>query len=179
MKKNEGTLNLPFTGAGRFLLCLFLAGFLTAAAAAQEHSAVMIKGNSWITGIPGFGANVFPAISAEYRSGDTTFSIWVSGEPLVFSQAVWESRTLPRGSRLTGVMQRDNGGTLLVGFPLNSENETGAWTVLFQFPRRTADTGFDDAGADRLIAAWTSRFRYFMSLVKTASDISLPAVVTF
>jgi hypothetical protein len=175
----------------RFFAVLSLAGFLTVAAAAQDRSAVLIKGNTWGSGIPGFGSNVFSALSGEYRldsksapdAGDSpakeVFSVRVSTDPLVFSRDFWQHRPLPRGSALGDAMQREEeDGSFLVGFPFNGGNNMGTWTVLFQFPRESA-FALTDAGINRLIAAWIGRFRYFLSLIKTSSDISLPAVVNF
>jgi hypothetical protein len=72
-----------------------------------------------------------------------------------------------------------NGEGFLIGFLFSGGNEIGSWTVLFQFPRGIDAAGLNEADANRLITAWIGRFRYFLSLIKTSSDVSLPAVVTF
>jgi hypothetical protein len=190
----------------RFLATFSLALFLTVSGAAQERNAVMVRGNTWQTGIPGFGSNRFSALSGEYRldyplgtvfsspekvaetenaaarnedSGNAVFSVWISAEPLVFSQSLWQARPLLLGSGITQAVQQVNEDAFLVGFFFSGGNEIGSWTVLFQFPRGIAAAGLNEADANRLITAWISRFRYFLSLIKTSSDVSLPAIVKF
>jgi hypothetical protein len=194
-------------GIFRFLATLFLAMFLTMSGAAQDRNAVMVRGNAWQTGIPGFGSNSFSALSGEYRldyplgtvfsgsekvveaekttkalnedSEKAVFSVWISGEPLFFSQSLWQERPLLRGSGITQAAQRVSEGAFLIGFLFSGGDEIGSWTVLFQFPRGIGAAGLNEADANRLITAWISRFRYFLSLIKTSSDISLPAIVKF
>jgi hypothetical protein len=154
---------------------------------AQEHP-------EWATGIPGFGNNVFSVLWGEYRvetiqgpgsaaqseaaaaSGGDDFSVRVSGENLLFDPNLWQPRP---GTGISGILQRQDGQAILISFPFSGGNNLGAWTIIFHFPRGLAATGLDDLSINRFINAWYGRFRYFLSLVKTSSDISLPAVIRF
>ncbi|GHV94421.1 hypothetical protein AGMMS50293_07410 [Spirochaetia bacterium] len=171
----------------RFCFLCFLA--LAAAAGAQEQRAVMIRGNEWQTGIPGFGNNVFQSLFGEYevesgirpqsgQAGHTVqgvFSVRVCAEePLVFAEGLWQPRP-----GLGPAVQRQDGDSLLVSIPYSNQNIAGSWIILFQFPRALTEAGFNDAAANRLIRSWTDRFGYFLSLIKNFADISLPAVVNF
>jgi hypothetical protein len=152
---------------------------------AQERQAVLIRGNEWQAGIPGFGSNMFNALFGEYRldiasvnadraaaAAEDRFFVRVSREPLLFTSERWQ---LWPG--IDGAMQRGEGDSLLVGFHFDSPNDAGSWTAVFQFSQGLSS--MDPAGINRMINAWTRRFGYFLSLVKSFSDISLPAVVEF
>jgi hypothetical protein len=158
---------------------------------AQNQQAVLVKGNEWQTGIPGFGSNTFPALFGEYltQAADAVsaapreyqsrqFMVRVSGQALLFNPALWQPRP-----NLNSAVQRQDGDSFLIAFPFSIPGGAGSLTIIFQFPRGLGDSGdeslFGEAEADRLIRAWTGRFGYFLSLVKNFADISLPAVVGF
>jgi hypothetical protein len=173
-------------------ICFFGFVFLVPGLFAQNQRAVLIKGNEWQTGIPGFGINTFPALFGEYLTepaavtavtagGDyrpLRFMIRVSGQALFFDPGLWQPRP-----GVNSAMQQQNNDSLLIAIPYTGQNDTGTWTILFQFPRGPGEDAnsplFSEAEADRLIRAWTGRFGYFLSLVKNFADISLPAVVVF
>jgi hypothetical protein len=139
-------------------------------------------------GFPGFGDNAFPSLYGEYRlefpdqppsggaSGPGVFSLWLSGEALYFPEGLWEGRPGTGGYR---ILQRKEGESLLAATVLDGGPNHGLWTAAFQFPRGLEPLGLDDSGANQLIRAWVSRFLYFLSLVKTPGEVSLPAVVSF
>jgi hypothetical protein len=168
---------------GVFFVAAF---FFTAAAGAQTQRAVLIRGNEWRTGIPGFGINVFSSLFGEYRIETSSaeggppgeqagvFFVRVSGEALLFDQGLWQSRPEP-----SSALQREESGSLLVAIPFPGGADLGSWTILFQFPADLRQTGLDQTSANSFMNAWVRRFRYFLLLIKTASDISLPAVVDF
>jgi hypothetical protein len=140
---------------------------------AVPREAVLTRGNGWVTGIPGFGSNAFPALSGEYSLGAAVFSVYASREPIFFSDT-WQRRP---GTGTAAVFQRLVGNTFLAAAVLEAGPDP--WTVVFEFPGGIADTGLEDAAFNRLIGAWSSRFLYFVSLVKTPGDVSLPAAVGF
>ncbi|MDR1288114.1 MAG: hypothetical protein LBK08_10935 [Treponema sp.] len=169
-----------------FFLCLC---GIWGTAFAQNTSAVLVRGNAWVSGLPGIGENAFPCFFGDYRiagaaasantaaSADTNvsanggaplFSVYICREALVFSERLWQMRP---GFPGRGAVQRREDGSLFVCFP----SESGFWTVMFRFPSE----GFDGPALDRFAAVWLERFRYFFSLAKGISDISFPAVVNF
>jgi hypothetical protein len=152
---------------------------------AAERGAVLTRGNGWVSGVPGFGDNAFPALSGEYRlegmetpeagakAGTTGFSVRTSRAPLFFS-GDWEPR-----SGINAVYQRFRGKDFLAAAVLDGGPDLGAWTVIFEFPGGIEESGLGNAGFNRLIGVWSSKFLYFLSLIKTPGDVSLPAVVVF
>jgi hypothetical protein len=157
---------------------LFVFSFFLLAAAglgAQEQGAILVRGNIWSRGLPGIEPNGFPVLHGEYnlKTGETgadmVFSVWICGEPLVFSQDGWQNR---QGIQGYTAFQRREGETLFIAVPL--QNNQGAYTAMFRFTGDETEAMFN-----RLIRAWSSRFLYFLSSIKNASDISLPAVVNF
>jgi hypothetical protein len=152
---------------------LFLGVFLSA----QNQRAVLIRGNSWITEKDTFSIGTSTVLFGEYAvetqaAAQSGFFVRVSGGSLLLTGDRWQPR--PGAGSL---LQRQEDSSLVIGFLFAGGADMGAWTVLFQFPQ--SDGLIDDAAINRLIDAWTGRFRYFLSMVKVASDMSLPAVVNF
>jgi hypothetical protein len=176
---------------GLIVFCCLFAGFAAPGAEAQNRRAVLDRGNVWVTGIPGFGENRFPALFGEYRlelpagnaspgaaegAGEQRCRIWLSGERLPFAGESWQPRP---GIAGVSAVQRREGEVLLAGFFFSGGANLGAWTAVFLFPQGIAAAGLDDAGADALMGRWLNRFLYFLSLIKTPADVSLPAVIAF
>ena len=161
-------------------LPVLLAGPAPGAGAQNAGQAILVRGNGWVMGISGLGDNVFPALTGQYRleraegewspAGTSAFSVWLTAEPLVFSEGIWQPR-----NGLPGALERKGGEGRFVSLPLSTER--GAWTAIFLFHDGAVMP--DDAGLNRLINAWTGRFLYYFSLVKILTDVSLPAVVPF
>ena len=156
---------------------------------AQNRQAVMVTGNTWITGNPGFGGENITALFGEYRvefpgeidrESPYTFTVRVCIEPGLLTAEGWQLR--PGSSSL---LQRQEKPGLLIGFPFSGGVGLGVWTVIFCFPPgsgaelQTLPDGLGNADINRLINAWTERFYYFFSLIKVSSDMSLPAVFGF
>jgi hypothetical protein len=163
----------------RFSLIFFLCLCTGIFAFAQNRSALLIRGNTWITGLPGIEENAFSCFYGDYRlagldSGTAVFSVYICREPLLFDGQIWQSR-----AGLTGrAVQRSDGEDLFIGLPVETGLPLGAgggWTILFRF---SGDKPGDET-INRLVGEWAAKFRYFFSLVKTISDVSLPAVVNF
>jgi hypothetical protein len=158
-----------------FVLCLFTDALVFA----QSRSALLVRGNAWITGLPGIEENAFPCFFGNYRldgldSGPAVFSVYICRETVLFDGRIWLSREGLPGP----AVQRADGEVLFIGLsPVSSGNpaSAGGWTFLFRFSENKPG----DEAINRLIDAWTARFRYFFSLVKSISDVSLPAVVNF
>jgi hypothetical protein len=137
--------------------------------------AILFRGNAWGSGVPGFGENVFSAISGEYRlegaafgDGTAVLPLWVSREPLFFS-AEWTP--VPEISGYEARRRAWEEGFLLA-LSIDSGAARGRWIAVFKF-----SSGESQAG--RFAAAWADRFLYFLYLAKSAGEVSLPAVVTF
>ncbi|GHV92333.1 hypothetical protein AGMMS50268_28360 [Spirochaetia bacterium] len=162
---------------------------------------ILVRGNTWVLGLPGFGSNRFSALFGEYRRAEsaepgsagaapdsgapdaaipaaekTTFFLWLSGEGLDFSDGAWQAR--PGLGAAYSARQRRDGEGLIISLSLNGQS-WGAYTALFEFPRGIAAAGLTEAQANGLVQAWAAKFLYFLALVKTAGDMSLPAVVEF
>ena len=147
---------------------------------AQNQRAVLVKGNSWITENNLFSVGVSTVLFGEYNvetqaAGSPAvlgiFSVRVSRDNQLLTGDSWQRRP---GSG--SFLQRLEGSNLYIGFQFAGGASLGSWTIVFQFPDPEK---FDDPAINRLIDAWTGRFRYFLSLVKVPSDMSLPAVFNF
>ncbi|MDR1100059.1 MAG: hypothetical protein LBL28_06215 [Treponema sp.] len=170
------------------ILCLcFFAGFTVPRAGAQDRRAVLDRGNIWVRGIPGLGNNVLPALFGEYRlelsagedageaeTGEPRCRIWLCGEALTFPGDSWQRRTQIAG---VPIVQKEEESARLLGFSFSGGTALGVWTAVMQFPPETA--GLDEPGINALIGRWLNRFLYFLSLIKSPADVSLPAVFTF
>jgi hypothetical protein len=187
------TTNVPYRRAVFFVksgacvpvllfLCLF-AGFTVTGAGAQERRAVLSRGNAWVTGIPGFETNVFPAVFGAYRlefpspgteDGEGVL-VWLCGEPLYFAESAWQ----PWSGSGFSVVQRREGDVLLLGFSFSGGPSLGTWTAVFQFPQGIEAAGLNRESVNALIYKWTERVRYFLFLIKNPADVSLPAAFTF
>jgi hypothetical protein len=155
-------------------------------AAAAQRRAVLARGNKWVRGIPGIADNAFPALLGEYRlegldpqgpeeRGPAAFFVYISRESVFFS-GDWQRQP---GAGNNAVFQRFRGNDLLAAMVLEAGPLQGSWTVVFEFPGGMAAMGLEDAAFNRLIGVWTSRFLYFVSLIKMPGDVSLPAAVVF
>ncbi|MDR1278334.1 MAG: hypothetical protein LBK02_06260 [Treponema sp.] len=172
------------------ILCLcFFAGFAAPQAGAQNRRAVLDRGNTWVRGIPGFGNNGVSALFGEYRlefpaggeageteTGEPRCRIWLCGENLSFPEDSWQRRTQIAG---VSILQKEEESARLFGFSFSGGTALGVWTAVMQFPRETAAAGLDEPGINALIGRWLNRFLYFLSLIKSPADVSLPAVFTF
>jgi hypothetical protein len=151
-------------------------------AAAAERRVVLIRGNAWVTGIPGFGENALSALLGEYRideggTGEAAarlFRVWLSREPLYFAEPLWQNRN---GTPASRVLQQIQGDRLLAAVRIDGGPEQGEWIAVFQFS--TANFAAGAGEIDPLIGAYITRFLYFLSLTHDISELSLPAIVTF
>jgi hypothetical protein len=167
---------------------------------AQNRQAVMLRGNTWVTENPAFSDGTVTSLFGEYcveipgaeiPGSQYTFTVRVTGEPRILTSGGWKPRP---GS--ASLLQRKENGATLIGFLFSGGEHLGSWTVMFGFPVTgeaeqppagmqpaagisIPENILDDADINRLINEWTERFQYFFSLVKFASDMSLPAVVMF
>jgi hypothetical protein len=169
---------------GLIPLLWFLTGAGLQSAEAQTRRAVLDRGNTWVTEIPGLGDRRVSALFGEYRldlpAGDAAREqccrIWLTGESLSLGGDSWQPRTQIAG---VPVFQRQDGEALLAAFTFSGGPGMGSWTAVFQFPQGLPAAGLDDAGANALMSRWLNRFLYFFPLIKTPADVSLPAVVVF
>lgn len=144
------------------------------------REAILIKGNDWISGIPGFEENSFPTLSGEYRlrtgrtDGGNRFFVYLSSERLYFS-AEWQP------GREIGNIQIFQRSTVY-GFMVAGVLDDGHgvfWTAVFLFPLGREDLPLSDDAFDQMLRAWFSKLLYFLSLARTPAEISVPAVVEF
>lgn len=165
------------------------------AAPQENHAVILIRGNYWTPGIPGFGANSFSALTGEYRFEDLSsqtdetgesnegrdFSVYLTMEPLYFSEE-WKQR--PRTGDIT-VFQRTGEEGFITATVLEDSREASdfpkgvSWTAVFLFPRGLEEAGFSEDVYTQMLRIWMGRFSYFLSLSNTTREISLPAVVDF
>ena len=174
---------------GKFLLktsffCLFLV--LGTGLFSQNRRAVMVQGNKWLVEAPFLGGNETAVLFGEYRienrsgtdENEGVFYVKVSGNPLLLSGKSWQARP-----GTPGLQQLVDGTSLYIGHVFAGGHLLGSWTIIFQFYGADLDglgtNRLDAVTINRLISIWTDRFKYFLSLVKFTSDMSLPAVVDF
>jgi len=149
------------------------------------REAILIRGNEWIYGIPGFGDNSFHAISGEYllqtasqpRTGTregNDFKVYLSPELFYFSDE-WETR---RGTGTMQVFERHVGGEFIAAAMLD-DGRGVLWAAVFQFPFGLEGAALNDDSFLQMLRAWSSRLLYFMSLARSIGEISIPAVVEF
>jgi hypothetical protein len=134
---------------------------------------ILEKGNVWTTGIPGFGENALSALSGTYSIAAPdgtadTFTVWLCRETLCYDG--WENRG-GIWSEDFRVLEKYGGDGLLVAAPFGE-----TWTGIFSFPG-ASDLSRNDI--DRIIGIYRSRFLYFLTLIHSGSDISLPARADF
>ena len=152
--------------------------------AATERGAVLLMGNSWVSGVPGFEANGFSALTGEYRldglaagdgkdAGEGEFSVYITREILYFSGEWKSSRT----GNIT-VFQRSGEEGFIAAVVLE-KNQENIWTVIFQFPSGTEQGGLVPDVFNSMLRSWVNKFQYFLSQARSTAEISLPAVVVF
>jgi hypothetical protein len=136
---------------------------------------ILENGNTWTIGVPGFSENALPALSGVYRivtPGETAdagmFSVWLCRETLYYSD--WDIRA-GIWSEDFQVLEKYGKDGLIVAAPFNE-----IWTGVFSFPGESELSGND---VDRIIGIYRSRFLYFLTLVRSGSDVSLPALADF
>ena len=141
---------------------------------------VLVRGNIWINGIPGFEDNSFPALSGEYRlqtastGEEKIFTIYTSLSHLYFSKD-WQTK--PDTGNIQ-VFQRQNGDEFLAATTLD-DGKGVIWTTVFRFPQGFEALMLSEESFNQMLQAWMGRFLYFLALVRTQKEISLPAVVEF
>ena len=156
--------------------------------AAHGSAAILVKGNGWVSGIPGFGTNAFRALAGAYRldGADTAenavtgkdaagnnFNVFVTGELLYFS-GEWQAAT-------AGNMQAYQlyGADGFVEALILEDSKGVFRTVVFQVPQGLDSGGITAFSFSRMLPAWAGKFLYFASQADSAAEISLPAVVEF
>ena len=152
------------------------------ASATAGREVVLVRGNYWISGIAGFGANGFSALAGEYRfqaagekgNPEGDFSVYVTREALYFS-GEWQVRP---GTGNIPVVQRTGEEGYLVAAAVDDGHGI-SWTAVFRFKRGLEGSGISGDLFNRMLQVWTSRLSYFLSNSRTAGDISLPAVLEF
>ena len=149
-----------------------------------DRELVLIRGNYWVTGIAGFGANSFLALAGEYRlqaagilrpeppSGEGDFSVCLTMEPLYFS-GEWQVRP---GTGNISALQREGEEGFLVAAVVHDSRGT-SWIAVFRFKQGLEGIGINGDLFNRILQNWVSRVSYFLSLSKTQGDISLPAAL--
>jgi hypothetical protein len=148
----------------------------------QSRAAILLRGNEWVTGIPGFGENAFPAIFGAYRLDEqgrepgyssveeAAFSVWVCHEALFFDDN-WQFLRDIGGYPVHKYLKNDN-LSLVVSF----ESSTGRpWDAVFIFARGIQDNSW----LNQFIEAWIYRFLHFLSSAEMDEQLSLPAVVSY
>ena len=147
-----------------------------------NRAAVMVRGNNWVSGVPGPETNVFSALTGDYRlegvvsgqnSAEEAFSVYVTGALLYYSDE-WRSTTAGN----IPLSERAGEDGLIVTGVLEDSSST-FWTVIFHFPRGLEGCGLDPGSFNQMFSAWTSRLLYYISQANTTGEISLPAVVEF
>jgi len=168
------------------------AGPVSAAESAQKAESarrmLLVRGNQWVNGIPGFGANGFFALKGEYQllpraeneagnNGAGDFFVYLTKESLYFS-ADWQIRQQNRALQQNRTLQRSGEDGFLAAVTID-DGRGSSWIAVFLFPLGIEETGLGADAFDQLIRAWTGRFLYFYSLSRTIGELSLPAIVEF
>ena len=153
---------------------------------------VLVRGNYWAHGVPGFGTNGFLALTGEYRLLDFTspgagqetgteenaaekeFSVYLTREALYFSDE-WQNRAVTGQGQ---VLQYDSEEGFHVAAILEDGRGT-SWIAVFRFKNGLEAAGFSGDSFDRMLRLWAGRFLNFLSTSKSSNDLSLPAVVEF
>ena len=166
------------------LLCSGTTAFSQTLAAAGRE-AVLIRGNYWVSGIAGFGANGFSAIAGEYRlqtagngengaKPEEDFAVYVTKEALYFS-GDWQTRP---GMGNIPVFQRTGEEGFLAAAVVN-DSRGDSWIAVFRFKRGLEGAGISGDIFNRMLQVWTNRLAYFISSARTPGDVSLPAALEF
>jgi hypothetical protein len=164
--------------------------------------AVLLRGNTPVKGLPGFGENAFAAVFGEYgleletgaeapgteagakapgAEAPLGFSVWISRE-VYFPESLWE-----RSADLQNypVYLQEEEGALLIAVVLSDGGAFGGKpegprSALFRFPDAArAAFSAESGGLNGIILPWLNRFLYFFSIAQREADISLPANVGF
>ena len=163
--------------------------------AAVNRELVLLRGNLWASGIPGFGVNRFSALTGEYRfadpsnqtsgekdsGGEREFSVYLTMEPLYFSGG-WQKR--PDTGEIQVFQYTGEEGFLAATVLEASRDAPGfprgvPWTAVFRFPTGLEEAGFSENVFTQMLSAWIGRFSYYLFLANTPGEVSLPAVVDF
>jgi hypothetical protein len=175
------------------------------AARVVTGTAVLKKGNSWTTRIPGVGENVFPAFYGEYilepktpsaaagKQDEKSFSVYASREALFFPETEWQPRpgislVLPEalwdekhpGITDYSVFQRQEDSNLVLALVLDRESALNeVWRIVFCYPGGNTGLNLSNAQLNRLTSEWVDWFLYFFAPVQDKGEISFPGVVNF
>jgi hypothetical protein len=146
------------------------------AARESPREAVLVRGNNWVRGIPGFGVNGFPALSGDYRLQGPApdFTVYVTMEQLYLTDD-WHARP---GMGNVEVFQRsgEEGDFAAV---LVEDGRGILWTAVFLFPERSDRAGLGEDAFNRLLRVWSARLSYFLFLSASPDHVSLPGAVEF
>ena len=146
----------------------------------QSRVAILIRGNEWISGIPGLKDNSFSALTGIYRiraagTGESkAFSVYLSSEPIFFNNE-WQLRS---GTGSVQVHQLSTSEGFIAAATLDDGKGT-VWTAVFVFPLGLESSALSNEDFNQMLRVWSNRLLYFLSLAKTTGEISIPAVVEF
>ena len=168
-----------------FLSALFLICVPSVATGAE---AVLIRGNYWVSGITGFGANGFSALTGEYRLQTTPaarageeqsgnagdFTVYATRDFLFFS-GEWQAM---EGTGNINVLQRPWEEGFLAALAVEDRRGT-YWNAIFRFEQGLEGAGISRDDLNRLLRAWENRFPFFLSISRSPGEVSLPAAVEF
>jgi hypothetical protein len=147
-----------------------------------QRRAILLRGNEWVRGVPGFGENAFPAIFGAYRLDDpdremvtsyssaeeAAFSVWVCHEALFFDDN-WQLLPDIGGYPARRYLKDDN-----LFLAISFDSRIGRpWDAVFIFARDIPDNSW----LNQFIEAWIIRFLHF--LTETDEQLSLPAIVSY
>ncbi|QQO09547.1 hypothetical protein [Breznakiella homolactica] len=151
-------------------------------------SAILVRGDTRASGLPGFGPNAFSSVYGEYNvefpaegeagaaSDVPGFFVWASGEPVYYDPGIWTLRPSPGGYQMREQNTEDG---QLFALSLESGPPGEYWTLIVGFPSISGNEPLSGGSRERLISSLVSRFTYFVSIKHYSSDVSLPAVITF
>jgi hypothetical protein len=145
-----------------------------------QRRAILLRGNEWVRGIPGFEKNAFLAIFGAYRldnidrepdfstAEEAAFSVWVCQEALFYDEN-W--LLLPDiGGHPAHRYLKDNNLFVAVSFESRTRR---SWDAVFRFAR---DIPYN-SWLNQFIEAWVFAFLRFMA--ETDELLSLPAIVSY
>jgi hypothetical protein len=117
------------------------------------------------------------AASGSAETAEAVLRVWATDAPLFFKKQEWRSRkfdTLSVYERIDAETDPEK-GRLLVAVPMDSSE----WTLFFEASAETLRAPAWPSIRNGLFQTCVSRFGYFVASARSATDVSLPAILQY